>query len=430
VTPSFPQVRARRTVTGLVAIALAAGAVLVPGLAARPAAADTLGSAQAQAAALATEVARLQAQTEAATEAYDATSAALTQAVGNHLAAEQAADAAAAAAAQKSAAVAGEARALYEAGGGLTTVASLMRSGDPGDLVEGMQGAERHADVLRGQTDLAVAARQAADTREATLAAAERHTSDLQATAGSQSVRVTALLAQQTQLLAKADAQVKELEQEEEKRRQIANEVAFLRKFELAQALAGHGKGHLQQHGLTLAGTGDLSLSTAVTAPTGGSIPGTNQAAVDAVLATQSQASSGTAALALRAILTHLGAPYLWGGTGPTQFDCSGLTGAAYAAAGLLLPRTAAQQYRAGTHPPLSDLRPGDLLFWADDPNNPATIHHVAMYAGGDLMVSTDHTGDVARIQPIWADGFAGVTRPDPTLAATVPGPVWSPGTS
>lgn len=138
----------------------------------------------------------------------------------------------------------------------------------------------------------------------------------------------------------------------------------------------------------------------------------------------------GTAARALQAILRHLGSPYLWGGTGPTQFDCSGLTGAAYAAAGVLLPRTAAQQYLAGIHPALADLRPGDLLFWADDPSDPATIHHVAMYAGGDLMVSTDHTGDVARIQPIWADGFAGATRPVPALADAVGGPFWTPGTT
>ena len=54
----------------------------------------------------------------------------------------------------------------------------------------------------------------------------------------------------------------------------------------------------------------------------------------------------------------------------------------------------------------------------------------MAMYYGNGLMVSTNHTGDVARVQPIWGDGFYGVTRPTPDLVGTVAGPQWSPGDS
>lgn len=50
------------------------------------------------------------------------------------------------------------------------------------------------------------------------------------------------------------------------------------------------------------------------------------------------------------------------------------------------------------------------------------------MYAGGGLMWSTNHTGDVARLQPVWGSEFLGATRPDAGLAAAVPGPVWQPG--
>jgi cell wall-associated NlpC family hydrolase len=414
----------------LALVALAAATLLAPGLAgARAASADTVASAQAQAAALATQVSELRSQTEAATEAYDEASGALVQAVGAQLAAEQAVAQAQTLATQQTEAAANQARTLYESGGPLSTYAALMRSGDPGDLVTGVQGEERHAARLRDLGAQAEAARDAASERLRELAAVEQHRSDLQAAAQAQAAKVTALLARQSTLLDQANAQVRQLEQQEEQRRLIANEVAFLRRYELAQALAGHQHGHVQMGGLTLAGTGDLSLATGATTG-GGPIPGTDPAAIHAVLSTISQAADATAASALEAILTHLGSPYLWGGTGPSQFDCSGLTGAAYAAAGLLLPRTAAQQYLAGIHPALTDLRPGDLLFWADDPKNPATIHHVAMYAGGDLMVSTDHTGDVARIQPIWADGFAGATRPVPALAAAVAGPFWSPGTT
>src|SRR6266536_1117175 len=97
------------------------------------------------------------------------------------------------------------------------------------------------------------------------------------------------------------------------------------------------------------------------------------------------------------------------GGAG--SFDCSGLTSAAYRAAGIAIPRVAADQFNAGTHVGVPDLLPGDLVFYADDPSNPATIHHVGIYIGNGLMVHAPHTGDVVRIASIWRDGYAGAVR-------------------
>jgi len=121
----------------------------------------------------------------------------------------------------------------------------------------------------------------------------------------------------------------------------------------------------------------------------------------------------GPAARAAVAFALHqLGKTYQWGATGPNAFDCSGLTSSAYRAAGVAIPRTAAAQYGAGVqHPGLADLLPGDLLFYADDPANPATIHHVGMYIGNGLMVHAPHTGDVVRVATIWRLGFAGAVR-------------------
>ena len=123
-------------------------------------------------------------------------------------------------------------------------------------------------------------------------------------------------------------------------------------------------------------------------------------------------APNPTAAAAVRAALGQVGKPYRWGATGPATFDCSGLVRFAYADAGLALPRTSRQQWSAGRHVRVDGLRPGDLVFWAHDPADPATIHHVGMYVGQGLMVHAPHTGALVRVDALRPSGFAGATRP------------------
>jgi cell wall-associated NlpC family hydrolase len=108
------------------------------------------------------------------------------------------------------------------------------------------------------------------------------------------------------------------------------------------------------------------------------------------------------------------GTPYLWGGNGEEDggFDCSGLTKASYAAAGITLPRTAHTQFHAGPRVPAGQpLLPGDLVFYG----NPNTkIHHVGLYLGGGLMVDAPDRGQVVKVEPYRyrGDDFAGATRP------------------
>ena len=126
--------------------------------------------------------------------------------------------------------------------------------------------------------------------------------------------------------------------------------------------------------------------------------------------------ASAAARKAVAVALAQLGSPYVWGASGPGSFDCSGLTSFAYAAAGITIPRVSRAQFAAYASRPvdLLHLVPGDLVFFADTPTAPSTIHHVGMYIGNGLMVEAPHTGAVVRTSSIWRSTYAGAVRPAP----------------
>jgi peptidoglycan DL-endopeptidase CwlO len=107
----------------------------------------------------------------------------------------------------------------------------------------------------------------------------------------------------------------------------------------------------------------------------------------------------------------QLGCPYVYGGTGPCNlgFDCSGLAQAAWAAAGVAIPRDSYEQWAGLPHVPLSAIEPGDLLIYNDE-------GHVAIYVGNGYIIDAPQTGmDVERIPestPWYADNLDGVLRP------------------
>ena len=129
------------------------------------------------------------------------------------------------------------------------------------------------------------------------------------------------------------------------------------------------------------------------------------------------QTAPGPAALeAINYAEGQLGLPYEWGGDGPAAgdagFDCSGLTKAAYAAAGIPLPRVAQEQYDAGPHVPAGQaLEPGDLVFYG----TARDIHHVGLYIGGGQMIDAPRPGKPVRIEGYRyaGDDFMGATRPN-----------------
>jgi cell wall-associated NlpC family hydrolase len=126
-----------------------------------------------------------------------------------------------------------------------------------------------------------------------------------------------------------------------------------------------------------------------------------------------SPASSQQGNIAADWALSQVGKPYQWGGAGPYTYDCSGLTMAAWAHAGVFLLHYTGYQWEDGAHVPLDDLQRGDLLFYATNNADPATIHHVGIYIGGGGMVDAPYTGADVRIDSIYQPGMPiGAVRP------------------
>jgi cell wall-associated NlpC family hydrolase len=131
-----------------------------------------------------------------------------------------------------------------------------------------------------------------------------------------------------------------------------------------------------------------------------------------------------TSTVALTWLFSELGKTYVYGATGPDTFDCSGLTQFVWNKAGVSIPRVAIDQDNYAVPVPLSDLRPGDLVFFGAD------VHHVGMYIGDGLMINAPHTGDVVRVSPIWWSdlvGFGRVHMPGIPVPSRAPIPVNAP---
>jgi peptidoglycan DL-endopeptidase RipA len=126
-----------------------------------------------------------------------------------------------------------------------------------------------------------------------------------------------------------------------------------------------------------------------------------------------SAASSSQGDIAADFALSQIGKPYQWGAAGPSTYDCSGLAMVAWAHAGVSILHYTGDQWNEGTHVPLNDMQRGDLVFYATNNSDPATIHHVGIYIGGGQMVDAPYTGVDVRIDSIYQPGEPiGAVRP------------------
>ncbi|MGW7022317.1 NlpC/P60 family protein [Streptomyces decoyicus] len=265
--------------------------------------------------------------------------------------------------------------------GGLNPTAQLMLAKDPqqffdrSHLMERMTGRQKQA-VSDYQEQQAAAARQRA---EASRSLERLQTSQASLKESKRSVQ--GKLAEARQLLSRLTAQEKARMAELERRK----EAAAKRKAE-EEARKQQERERQRQHdgggtsgGQTGGGADDGS--------TGGS-------------------SSAKAEKALAFARAQTGKPYVWGATGPSSYDCSGLTQAAWKAAGVDLPRTTWDQVKVGQRIATKDLKPGDLVFFYDD------ISHVGMYIGGGKMIHAPHPGANVREESIYYMPIYGSVRP------------------
>jgi cell wall-associated NlpC family hydrolase len=349
-----------------------------------------LGAQQGRLSAANAQLAQLQAQAEVLTERYDqtlvneqraATAYRVTQARLKY--AQQAE-----AASQRQ--LAGVAADEFESGGGFGPMTSMLgnASGPQGYLNEvglgqvlAQDGTDTLAEAQANDVVAGVFRKQAHDLLPAEQA-------DLQA-ASHLKLAVQAAVARQ---LAFVRAQ-------QVKRNKLASELAT------AQAQTAALKAARQA-----ALAAQAAAAAARAAAAAGSAEGTTAAPS---WASSSGASVTQGDIAANWALTQLGKPYQWGAAGPDTYDCSGLTMEAWARAGVQLLHYTGYQWEEGPHVSLTDLQRGDLLFYATDNSDPATIHHVGIYIGNAMMVDAPYTGAFVRIDSIYAPGTPiGAVRP------------------
>lgn len=138
--------------------------------------------------------------------------------------------------------------------------------------------------------------------------------------------------------------------------------------------------------------------------------PGTSQDRGPAMAQEDVTAIGGTAGKIVRLARSFVGTPYVWGGTSPNGFDCSGFVQYVYGKMGIQLPRVSYQQADAGKPVPLNKLQAGDLVWW-DINNRNNGADHIAIYLGGGLIAEAPRPGVNLRVRQLGNNEGAHGTR-------------------
>ena len=131
--------------------------------------------------------------------------------------------------------------------------------------------------------------------------------------------------------------------------------------------------------------------------------PATNQTVIQPMAETSGPYTKGVDGwrkAVVQDAMRYLGTPYVWGGSSPSGFDCSGLIQYVYGKAGKSMPRISYQQANSGHRVSIKDLRPGDLVAWDNSPRNPGA-DHIAIYIGGGRIIEAPKPGTSVRVRSL-----------------------------
>ncbi len=274
---------------------------------------------------------------------------------------------------------------------------ALYVHGDGGGAVEVILGAENLDDLL-GRLDMVQRVgdqdskvlrevkrfRKEVKLRRTKLVEARAKQAELVAQRSSQKRSIEGQLAERTRMLAGLQSEIQQLQAEEARRQ--------------AQ-IAAQARARLLTQQRVASASRTEAADTAV-ADFGSTLVGEGAADAIPLPAAAPSQYGGVVGIAMQ----YLGVPYVWGGSSPSGFDCSGLVSYVYAQVGVSLPHHAAAIYGYGTPVSQSDLQPGDLVFFNG-------LGHMGIYIGGGQYIHAPQTGDVVKISSINRSGWVGAKR-------------------
>jgi cell wall-associated NlpC family hydrolase len=283
----------------------------------------------------------------------------------------------------------------YKSGAQNSTLAVLLGSASLDELLNNVETINSTSKQDTRIVHEVTAARASIQQHRDQLQRAKTAQQQVVAERATQRQRIQSQLAERRQLLVSVRSEIVRLKAEEAQRQaQLAAEARARLAAQQQAAQAAQAASQPTQG--ASASTPSASAPVAAPAPAPAPPPPASTSAPPA-------SHGGVVGIAMR----YLGVPYVWGGASPRGFDCSGLVMYVFAQIGVSLPHSSYAQYGMGSPVSMSQLQPGDLVFFAG-------ASHVGIYIGGGQFIHAPHTGDVVKISSLsgwYASTFAGGRR-------------------